>query len=149
FVHAEVTAITVQPGPLLTRTLETLCTNLTQELLEAFRQIDQFSEGGLLQAILEIDLCEFALGAFLTTEARQNIHLLKTYLQDTYQRNAPLLPTTNAASSNGRDARGSYATAESLAVDPIHWQTIRQLLAQVQQRTSMQFRCLMADGVVM
>ncbi|KAJ1968796.1 Exocyst complex component S5 [Dimargaris xerosporica] len=144
FVHAEITAITLKPGPLLLRTLQTLAANFTQEMLETFRCIDTFSDSGVLQASLECDFCEMVLHGYLDEPGRSHLRQLKMYLQSTHGRSAPLLPSSSPSASSG-GGRGRAASIQGAIIDPAQWQQVRELLLEVQQRTAVQFRCLVTS----
>ncbi|KAJ1966226.1 Exocyst complex component S5 [Dispira parvispora] len=141
FIHAEITTITLKPGTLLSRTLQVLSLNLSQELLDSFRWIDSFSEAGALQATLECHLCERTLKKYLDEAARENLQLLKGYLNTMAARSATQSKTT--AASPGGDRSSPNATAS--AFSPEEWRVMLDILEQVQHRTMVQFRCLAGE----
>ncbi|KAJ1649007.1 Exocyst complex component S5 [Dispira simplex] len=141
FIHAEITTITLKPGPLLSRTLQALSLNLSQELLDSFRWIDNFSEAGALQATLECYLCERTLQHYLDDAARENLQLLKGYLNTMASRNFTQSQAATVSSSGDRSSSNTTTSAFS----PDEWRVMLDILEQVQHRTMVQFRCLAGE----
>ncbi|KAJ1935470.1 Exocyst complex component S5, partial [Linderina macrospora] len=89
FTHAELMDMIGEVGgaehhsvrmqPLARRVFEKLTACLAQDLLENVRRVDVFSEGGMLQCVLEAMVVRRTLAEYLTPSALESFRLLHAY----------------------------------------------------------------------
>ncbi|KAI9475225.1 exocyst complex component Sec5-domain-containing protein, partial [Coemansia mojavensis] len=85
FVHAEIMDL-IAEQPLTKRVFQVLTANLAQDLLESIRAIDAFSEGGMLQCVLEAQVIQQTLQSYMTAPATECFRLLYAYVRAAYDR---------------------------------------------------------------
>ncbi|KAI8866223.1 hypothetical protein GQ42DRAFT_106848, partial [Ramicandelaber brevisporus] len=72
-VHAEVSGVTVGNVPkLVHRVIRELLQAVSQSMLESFRQIDVFGEGGMIRAIVEAEFMRAVLTAYESRDSHDN-----------------------------------------------------------------------------
>ncbi|KAJ1673322.1 Exocyst complex component S5 [Spiromyces aspiralis] len=153
FVHAEVTELmvegtatsqipSIQRQPLVRRVFEALVVDMMQAMLDAFRMVDGFGEGGAMQAVLEVMVIKQTLDQYLTRESEECIRLLYMYIHSTYKR------TTARAERSARSTSPtpSLQTEGTVNVDGVEltrqqWAMLQSLAKEWARRTSIQFRC--------
>ncbi|KAI8867371.1 hypothetical protein GQ42DRAFT_102785, partial [Ramicandelaber brevisporus] len=80
-VHAEVSGVTVGNVPkLVHRVIRELLQAVSQSMLESFRQIDVFGEGGMIRAIVEAEFMRAVLTAYESRDSHDNFARLVGYV---------------------------------------------------------------------
>ncbi|KAJ2091231.1 hypothetical protein GGI16_006032, partial [Coemansia sp. S142-1] len=129
--------------PLTKRVFQVLTASLAQDLLENIRAIDSFSEGGMLQCVLESLVISQTLQTYLTAPASESLRLLHSYVRSAFERTqekAKKLATQQGRPSP-RLAAGDLREVNGVALTEEHWDAIHKLLRDCTRRTQIQFRC--------
>ncbi|KAJ2818565.1 Exocyst complex component S5 [Coemansia furcata] len=154
FTHAEIMDLIAEVGagaehhmvkqqPLTKRVFQVLTASLAQDLLESIRAIDSFSEGGMLQCVLESLVISQTLQTYLTAPASESLRLLHSYVRSAFERTqekAKKLATQQGRPSP-RLAGGDLREVNGVALAEEHWDSIQKLLRDCTRRTQIQFRC--------
>ncbi|KAJ1765850.1 Exocyst complex component S5 [Coemansia sp. RSA 2523] len=154
FTHAEIMDLISEVGagaehhmvkqqPLTKRVFQMLTVNLAQDLLESIRAIDAFSEGGMLQCVLEAMVISQTLQTYMTAPATECFRLLYAYVRSAYDRSQER--ARKLAVQQGRPApesgTGDLREIDGVTLASSHWEIIRRLLRDCTRRTQIQFRC--------
>ncbi|KAJ2065362.1 Exocyst complex component S5 [Coemansia sp. S146] len=154
FTHAEIMDLIAEVGagaehhmvkqqPLTKRVFQVLTASLAQDLLENIRAIDSFSEGGMLQCVLESLVISQTLQTYLTAPASESLRLLHSYVRSAFERTqekAKKLATQQGRPSP-RLAAGDLREVNGVTLTEEHWDAIQKLLRDCTRRTQIQFRC--------
>ncbi|KAJ2747395.1 Exocyst complex component S5 [Coemansia sp. BCRC 34301] len=154
FTHAEIMDLiaevgagaehhTVKQQPLTKRVFQVLTASLAQDLLENIRAIDSFSEGGMLQCVIESLVISQTLQTYLTPPASECLRLLHGYVRSAFERTqekAKKLATQQGRPSP-RPTDGSMAEVNGVCLTEEHWGVVKKLLRDCTRRTQIQFRC--------
>ncbi|KAJ1917848.1 Exocyst complex component S5 [Mycoemilia scoparia] len=156
FVHAEIMDVMtegagasqltrIQQQPLIKRIFEILVADMAQEMLDSFRMVDGFGEGGILQALLETMVIGQTLSQYKTRSSEECTKLLYSYLDATYKRTSARAEKTASSADDGRrtELRNSANTTNVHGVDLTkqQWAILQNLVKESTRRTSIQFRC--------
>ncbi|KAJ2338771.1 Exocyst complex component S5, partial [Coemansia sp. RSA 2671] len=154
FTHAEIMDLIAEVGagaehhmvkqqPLTKRVFQVLAASLAQDLLESIRAIDSFSEGGMLQCVLESLVISQTLQTYLTAPANECLRLLHSYVRSAFERaqeKAKKLATQQGRPSP-QPAGGGLREVNGVSLTEEHWDIIQKLLRDCTRRTQIQFRC--------
>ncbi|KAJ3300604.1 hypothetical protein HK104_009261 [Borealophlyctis nickersoniae] len=122
--HAEVSDVS---RLLVRRVLCELLHYVAQDLLTSFRQVDQFSPGGMLQATLETEFLHQTLSSYETPESSTILALV----YDTVER--------------GTKQDGSVGSTTTPAMNDM-LESVKAFLEEAKNATSVQFSCFREDG---
>ncbi|KAJ1732540.1 Exocyst complex component S5 [Coemansia biformis] len=154
FTHAEIMDLIAEVGagaehhmvkqqPLTKRVFQALTAALAQDLLECIRAVDVFSEGGMLQCVLETLVISQTLQMYMTAPATESFRLLHAYVRAAHDRAQER--ARKLAAQQGRalpqPSAGDLREEDGVALSASHWDTIRKLLRECTRRTQIQFRC--------
>ncbi|KAJ2779100.1 Exocyst complex component S5 [Coemansia javaensis] len=154
FTHAEIMDLIAEVSgaaeqraakqqPLAKRVFRALTAALAQELLECARAVDAFSEGGMLQCVLEALVISRTLQMYMTPPAAESLRLLYAYVRTAFERAHER--ARKQAAQQGRTvpepAGGAMREADGVTLSSGHWDVIRKLLRECTRRTQIQFRC--------
>ncbi|KAJ2454407.1 Exocyst complex component S5 [Coemansia sp. RSA 2336] len=148
FIHAEIMDLIAEVGaggehhmvkqqPLTKRVFQVLTANLAQDMLESIRAIDAFSEGGMLQCVLEAQVIQQTLQSYMTAPATECFRLLYAYVRAAYDRAQER--ARKLAAQQGRaapePASGDTREINGVKLTTAHWDIIRKLLRDCTRRT--------------
>ncbi|KAK9477484.1 exocyst complex component Sec5-domain-containing protein [Lipomyces japonicus] len=92
-IHSQVTSVTPL---LLKRIISDLLHHFASTILESFRQIDNFSVGGMLQATIDVEFCNQKMTAYVTPEIEELFQTTYATVQDaTNKSNVDVSAMTN------------------------------------------------------
>ncbi|KAJ1945702.1 hypothetical protein EC988_005698, partial [Linderina pennispora] len=120
-----------------------LAADLLQEMLESVRRVDVFSEGGMLQSVLEAVFVRRTLADYMTPRALESFRLLHAYVRAVYSRAQAKARKQAAQQGLPVPEAGDDRLVErdGVTLSPEHWETVDHILRDCTRRTQIQFRC--------
>ncbi|CAO1633663.1 unnamed protein product [Parajaminaea phylloscopi] len=125
-VHAQVQSVAKS---LINRTITSLLENLTDVILDSFRQIPRFGMGGMLQATLEIEYVHQTLNSFVSSKAEATLRQIYDVISQKYQQRR----TASEA--------GAGSAADEAAVLQRELQEVKKTLVASRKTTALEFLC--------
>ncbi|CAG8621305.1 2618_t:CDS:10, partial [Ambispora leptoticha] len=113
-VHAEVGDIAKH---LVNRTLSCLLESMAKDCLDAFKKVEKFGMGGMLQATLEIEFMHQTLSQYVTPKAQETLQAIYVTIEQSYD-----------------PSQGSGNLQSELS-------SVKKLLVESRKSTSLQFLC--------
>lgn len=124
-VHAQVQSVT---KTLVSRTITTLLENLTEVILDSFKQVPRFGMGGMLQATLEIEFVHQTLSAFVSSRAEATLRQIYDVISQKYQQQQ-------------QQRKGAAAAEDEAALLQRELEEVKKTLVASRKTTALEFLC--------